>query len=263
MAKNKSNETKLFSSDLLGLTTPTISAASSDQKVVPVDNSNDVFGCFLSDTNASNDATNGLPSSPSANNQPSQVTNEKLAQTLAQQEQDFFNQIPNEMEKAKMTKDSILALYGAAPTINRLPTTNQYIPAQGMNMQQPSAFGMPNTGINNFQQFGMKQGQIQQHMNPPQQSPFMGFGDFSMTNPSMSQIAQPSIANQNTARVMNPSQIHFGDLSLANPSIQSFTKPLNTNQNLPFNSTTSAAPSNTASTVNQQFGNLNLGNVWQ
>lgn len=221
-----------------------------------------MFGCFLSDTSASNGTTNGSPTLPLTNNQPSQVTTK---QTLAQQEQDFFNQIPNATEKAKMTKDSILALYGAAPTtMNRLPSTNQYIPAQGMNTQQPSAFGMPNAGINNFQQFGMMPGQTQQPMNPPQQSPFVSFGDFSMANPSMQQLAQPPIANPNTARAMNPSQMHFGDLSLTNPSIQSFTQPINTNQNLPFNATTaSAAPSNATSTVNQQFGNLNLGNVWQ
>lgn len=252
------------------MTTPTNgSAISSAQKIVSVDNSNDVFGCFLSDTSAPNGTTNGSPTLPLANNQPSQVTtNAKPEQTLAQQEQDFFNQIPNATEKAKMTKDSILALYGAAPTMNRLPSTNQYIPAQGMNnmnMQQPSAFGMPNAGINHFQQFGMMPGQTQQPMNPPQQSPFMSFGDFSMANPSMQQLAQPPIAtNQNTARVMNPSQMHFGDLSLTNPSIQSFTtQPINTNQNLPFNTTAGAAPSNATSTVNQQFGNLNLGNVWQ
>lgn len=222
-----------------------------------------MFGCFLSDTSASNGPTNGSPSLPLADNQSSkQVTNEKPAQTLAQQEQDFFNQIPNEKEKAKMTKDSILALYGAAPTINRLSTTNQYNPAQSMNMQQPSAFAIPNN-INNFQQFGMMQGQTQQPMNQPQQSSFMGFGDFSMANPSMQQFAQPPIANQNTARTVNSSQMHFGDLSLANPSIQSFTQPMNINQNLPFNNTASATPSNAASTVNQQFGNLNLGNVWQ
>lgn len=214
-----------------------------------------MFGCFLSDTSASNGATNGPQSLPSANNQPSQVTNDQPEQTLAQQEQDFFNQIPNEKEKAKMTKDSILALYGAAPTMNRLPTTNQYVPAHGMNMQQPSAFGgIPNTGINNLQQFGMMQGQTQ--VNPSQQSPFN-----IMVNPAMQQLAQPP--NQNTARLLNPQQMRFGDLSLANPSIQSFTQPMNTNQNLLFNNTTSAAPSNAASTVNQQFDNLNMGNVWQ
>lgn len=243
---------------MLGLTTPTNgSATGSDTKIVSVDPSNDVFGCFLSDTSVSNGATNGSSSMPSNGNQPLQATNEKPSQTLAQQEQDFFNQIPNEKEKAKMTKDSILALYGAAPpTMNRLPATNQYI-APGMNMQQQSAFGMPNTGINNFQQFGMIPAQTQ----PPS---CMSFGDFSLSNPSFQQFPQQPNANQNATRTMNPSNMSFGDLSMANPSIQQFTQPPNTNPNLPFNNSTAAvAATSNANTVNQQFGNLNLGNVWQ
>lgn len=35
--------------------------------------------------------------------------------SLAKEEQDFFNQVPTEKEKTKMTKDSIMALYGSAP----------------------------------------------------------------------------------------------------------------------------------------------------
>lgn len=40
--------------------------------------------------------------------------------SLAKEEQDFFNQVPTEKEKTKMTKDSIMALYATAPNPNTI-----------------------------------------------------------------------------------------------------------------------------------------------
>lgn len=175
------------------------------------------------------------------------VKNGTEPSSLAQQEQDFFNQVPSDKDKAKMTKDSILALYGAAPTINRMPqqtTTNHFMapgmPAQLNNdfanlstqFQQQSPFpGQLTNNANNFAQFGMMQ-QAQQTMNFPQ--PInntmgnQGIGGF------------PNLVQQTNQ--------------------SSFVQP-NANVNLGF----SAIPTQTtnATSVNQQFGNLNLGNVWQ
>lgn len=188
---------------------------------------------------------------PSTNANP---TNEATVAdpTLAQQEHDFFNQIPNEKEKAKLTKDSILALYGAAPSMNALPTNNQFMPGMpsmnvdngslfGMQIpsyqsQQQPAFGMPavnqqNAGaINNFAQFGlMQQGQ---QMNFPQSPHTIN----SMPNQSMGFSNVPQ-----------------------NSSLQNFNQTNVTKTN----SFPTAALAPNANNVNQQFGNLNLGNVWQ
>lgn len=169
--------------------------------------------------------------------------------TLAQQEHDFFNQVPNEKEKAKMTKDSILALYGQAPTMS---TANQFMPGMqtmptadangslfGMPMQyqqQPPAFGMQPAaaaapGLNNFAQFGM-----------------MGAAAGAQPTPQMNFQAMPnqSMGFSNVPSAMNPTPM------------QGFNQA-NLNKNNAFASGASSNVNN----VNQQFGSLNLGNVWQ
>lgn len=186
--------------------------------------------------------TNGKTTSavPSAT-APSNPTKPLVEQTLAQQEHDFFNQVPNEKEKAKLTKDSILALYGAAPAMNSLPTNNQFMQSMpsmndngalfGMQYQQQPSFGMPppnpSAGVlNNFAQFGLMQ---------PGQS--MNFQQSHTLN---------SMPNQSMG---------FSTVPQANPSLHAFNQP-NASKTNNF-----AAPN--VNNVNQQFGSLNLGNVWQ
>lgn len=174
--ETKSNEKKSYSSDLLGLSTPVNGPPTTDTKVA--DDSNDIFGDFMSGGSTTNiKPTTSLPSATATN-----PTKESVETTLAQQEHDFFNQVPNEKEKAKMTKDSILALYGTAPVTNQFMqgmssmNINDNGSILGMPMQfrpptqpqpqqqQHSAFGMPPpaanlqaTSLNSFAQFGMKQ----------------------------------------------------------------------------------------------------------
>lgn len=201
---------------------------------------------------AAANTTATVPSSTVSNN----PTKEPAESSLAQQEHDFFNQVPNEKEKAKMTKDSILALYGQAPTI---PTANQFMPGMqtmptvdangslfGMPMQyqqqphQQPAFGIQSaaaTGLNNFAQFGM--------MAPasgPQSAPQMNF----QGSHSINTLPNQSMGFSNVPSVMNPT------------SMQAFNQA-NLNKNNAF---ASGATSN-VNNVNQQFGSLNLGNVWQ
>lgn len=252
-AETKSNETKSYSSDLLGLSTPVNGPSATDTK--GADNSNDIFGYFMSGTTngnnpsiaaaAANTTTATVPSS-TASNDPTKIP----AETLAQQEHDFFNQVPNEKEKAKMTKDSILALYGQAPTI---PAANQFMPGMqamptvdangslfGMPMQyqqqpQVPAFGMhgasASSGLNNFAQFGM--------MAPasgPQSAPQMNF----QASHSINTMPNQSMGFSNVPSAMNPTSMQA-----------------NLNKNNAF------ASGATSNNVNQQFGSLNLGNVWQ
>lgn len=225
---------------MLGLTSPVNGIPSNDTKIVSTD-ANDVFGYFVSET------SNGKITTTTAS-QPASVTKECAEPSLEQLEQDFFNHVtPNEKEKAKMTKDSILALYGTAPTMNRLPGTNQF-GTQGMPVlnndnnafattiplqyQQQSTFGAVSNNMNNFPQFGIMQ--QQQAMN------------FQSTMNS-------TLPNQS---------IGFPSISHASQSLPSFTQPNanNPNQNNAF---TTVAHNPTTNNVNQQFGSLNLSNVWQ
>lgn len=213
-----------------------------------------------STTNGNNPASVAAAANPTAT-VPSTVstnaTKEPAESTLAQQEHDFFNQVPNEKEKAKMTKDSILALYGQAPT---MPAANQFMPAMqamptvdangslfGMPMQyqqqphQPPAFGMQGAaaaapGLNNFAQFGLMGGQT-----VPQ--PQMNF----QAPHTMPAMPNQSMGFSNVPVAMNPTPM------------QAFNQANLNNKNNAF---ASGAPSN-VNNVNQQFGSLNLGNVWQ
>lgn len=226
------------------------------------DNSNDIFGYFMSGstTNGNNPVTAAAAAPNTTATVPSTASNNATKppaeSTLAQQEHDFFNQVPNEKEKAKMTKDSILALYGQAPT---MPTANQFMPGMqpmptvdangslfGMPMQyqqqphQSPAFGMQGAavaggvtapGVNNFAQFGM-----------------MGAPAGAQPTPQMNFQAIPnqSMGFSNVPSAMNPTPM------------QAFNQA-NLNKTNAF---ASGAPSN-VNNVNQQFGSLNLGNVWQ
>lgn len=200
-------------------------------------------------------AANATASVPlTASNNP---TKEPVETTLAQQEHDFFNQVPNEKEKAKMTKDSILALYGQAPTIS---AGNQFMPGMqtmptvdangslfGMPMQyqqqpQPPAFGMPAgvnpqaaAGLNNFAQFGM--------MAPAagQPTPQM---NFPAATHSISTMPNQSMGFSNVPSAMNPA-----------------FNQTNVNKNNAFG--TGTTHTSNVNNANQQFGSLNLGNVWQ
>lgn len=223
-----------------------------------VDNSNDIFGYFMSGTTTNGKpAGNGTAAAAAAatvTSVPSTTNNNSTkepAESLAQQEHDFFNQVPNEKEKAKMTKDSILALYGQAPA------AKQFMPGMppmqsvdtngslfGMPMQQfqqsaqpTAAFGMPGGnaqgGLNNFAQFGM-----------------MGPGAVQSTPQMNFQTAMPnqSMGFSNVPSTMNPTAMHAFNQA-------------NVNKTNAFASGTTHTSN--VNNVNQQFGNLNLGNVWQ
>lgn len=242
----KSNETKSYSSDLLGLTTPVNGPPVTDN-TKDGDSSNDIFGYFMSEGTTNGKPATSVPSVTATNN----PTKPAVETTLAQQEHDFFNQVPNEKEKARMTKDSILALYGSAPST--IPAANQFMQGMppmnandngtlfGMPMQyqapppqQPQAFGMPPAaanpqaaGMNNFAQFGMMQ----------QAQPQMNFQSHTMPNQSMG----------------------FSNVPQVKPSMQAFNQ-----SNMTKNNTfPTANHSPNVNNVKQQFGSLNLGNVWQ
>lgn len=80
--------------DLLGL--------GSTENTTSSNGSDDIFSSFLS-----------APPSSSANNDAANTTTSTSSTTTKSEEESFFNQtVPSAQEKSKMTKDSILALYG-------------------------------------------------------------------------------------------------------------------------------------------------------
>lgn len=241
-------DNKSDSSDLLGLGSPTTSNGHNQNTIIgDLTGSVDVFSNFLSGppatSNADELANSTIPTTTAVqNNTPS----------LAKQEQDFFNQVPSENGKSKMTKDSILALYGTGPsTTNSLPqfsggggaVFNQFGAAQTGFAVPPQmvGFGAPQQSLG---QFG---GQISnQNFIPSQQQQFAGFNATAGIG-GFPQMQQP--------------QTH---------QLQSFAQfPPNHNSAIAANFPTSfgsvAPPATTANNtnINQQFGNLNLGNVWQ
>lgn len=117
------------SNDLLGLTSPTKPQQQQQQQSQNSSNANDLqndtFSCFLS------------APAPNANNDTLQqqiATNNSASLSLAKEEEDFFNQGSlnvsggDKDKSGKLTKDSILALYGQSSA--------QATPAMGFMQQQ-------------------------------------------------------------------------------------------------------------------------------
>lgn len=198
------------SSDLLGLSSPTSNGPSQPSNATTIDLSTDAFSNFLSApvTNAS-----VVPATNNSNN-------DLTSTTLAKEEQDFFNQAPNDAEKARMTKDSILALYGTAPT-------------------STSSIGQFNGGFN---QFGTAA--------PNTTMPMHGFASQFGQNHNFIAASAAPMMNMNASGFPPP----IPQQGFASFPPQAFgTQPFGQPPSQPTN----------ANNINQQFGNLNLGNVWQ
>lgn len=252
-----------LNSDLLGLSSPVGNAGDSETQknngTTDSSSNNDVFTCFLSaqPSTTATTANNGTSTVETKNNANFVSSTDNTKLSLAQEEQDFFNQIPTEKEKAKMTKDNIMALYASAPAINHfnanfstapLGVAPQFMPNQ-MNSMPAAAFGngpMQYPQAHNVQ-YAMQpnsfhQLQMQQVQNQQQQHASLGaLGSFPQQQSTMM-----GVGGGGAFAPMQP----FGQ------------HPLNSAASLP--STTSSNLNGINNTnLNQQFDNLSLGNVWQ
>lgn len=138
-----SSATSTNSTDLLGLDSSLSSAASAQTSAIQKKTENpvtDTFDFFADSASAPVPAPISLTSSTQPQNKSEFTTNNETS--LKQEEDDFFNQKSldnNGTEKGKLTKDSILALYGKSSTMPAFQATPQPAQMQGFNanFQQP------------------------------------------------------------------------------------------------------------------------------
>ncbi|EDW89418.1 stromal membrane-associated protein 2 [Drosophila yakuba] len=290
---NSSGTSSAGESDLLGLSSPTkpIVATSANQEL-----QNESFTSFLSaesiagqsdKSNGSNgDAANLMGSKPNS---------------LAQEEQDFFNQGSlgasgsEKDQSGKMSKDSILALYGSAPATHN-PQMNfggftgmapggymhqqqQQIPHQFMTppnsvsmynspvMAAPNAFSNAAISSATAMSMGGSHGFTGAQFPSTGGTPYAAGGQGAATN--LMQTNQSILSGMPLfGAVPQQQQQHqhhpqLGGLSMnlmqPLPSGLNIGQPQGSGGFAANGPTTSSVPSN----LNQQFGNLNIGNVWQ
>lgn len=300
------------SNDLLGLASPTkpvqTSMPGQQQSSNISDLQNDTFSCFLSATPAVNDTQQQMTNN--ANNSQN---------SLAKEEEDFFNQgslasVGEKDKSGKLTKDSILALYGQAPP-NPTPAMN-FLQQQQVN-PQTSMFGATGafTGMTPggfMGAGGPAANQQQQFMTPPNSAsmynaPVMT-APAAFTAPGMSaamHMGGAGAAGNAQFAAQFPMQTGFPQTQtmggimatgqpgavanlMHNQSLMTSLAPNNTPLMFPgmaptmqsqtafnhqgliggFPATamgTNSTQANNAATASlqQQFGNLNIGNVWQ
>ncbi|EDV98420.1 stromal membrane-associated protein 1 [Drosophila grimshawi] len=295
-------------SDLLGLSSPT------KPIVAGQDLQNDSFTSFLSaNSNPSPEKkTNGDVAAAAA---ASLSLPSSQPHSLAQQEQDFFSQGTligtghDKDQSGKMSKDSILALYGNAPSN---PHNN---PQQQQQQQQLSFGGFTGMAPGGYMHHHQHHPQQHHHQQLPQQThhhqfmtppnsvsmynaPVMaapnafsnaptgsmnlGFGGAQFPNVSgaasspylVGQAAATNLMQAQNQSMLSGMQLFGGNNTAVaapqtTPQQQQLGLGMNLMQPLPSvgypaaTGTSSAASSSVTSNLNQQFGNLNIGNVWQ
>ena len=215
--KRTPGASSLTNSDLLGLNTSTLSSSPANKSnLFETSATGDAFDNFLSDLSAPPPAAQLKETIiPTAS---PQAVNSGV-NSLQKEEEDFFNQKEvSGQDKNKMTKDSIMALYGMnnsfAPPNAFMPTHNNFNMGQQQQQQQPQQ---------QQQQFMGNSGQFYQGNQVPQSQPqdqfFAQFNAF--------QQPPPQNGNGNFGNfVQQPFQANFA-APAANSSYQMNTQKLN------------------------------------
>lgn len=210
--KSNRTERKSASSDLLGLNTNIIS-----EPTKHVDTS-DAFANFLNSS---------APVQPQIDIKSTSNTTNELNDgflSLEKEEADFFNQTPTNKEtSAKLTKDSILALYGAGPAIPTMNPVNSF-----NNFNNGTQFATPLNTFNSMPSVGAQIPFNNHQFGQPVQS---------QAWPQTTQWAAP------TPMVPAPPQVAAFNFNVA-----------------PSNNAPTGNPNDS---ITKHFGNLNLNNVWQ
>ncbi|XP_017865255.1 PREDICTED: stromal membrane-associated protein 1 [Drosophila arizonae] len=290
-------------SDLLGLSSPTKPVAASAVQ----DLQNDSFTSFLSasSSNVTPEKTNGNGNGICGD--VSQAMPTSQPNSLAQQEQDFFSQgtlsAGDKDQSGKMSKDSILALYGNAPT-----THNPQLSFGNFTGMAPGGY----MHHHHQQQQVPQQTHHHQFMTPPNSvsmynAPVMAapnafsnaptggamnlvgnvaFGGGPFPNATTASSYMVGSNQQSANNLMQTNQSLLSGMQLfgnAGPAVQAtpqsqpqlqqqpqlgigmnLMQPLSSG--LPstgYPAATGTTATSVTSNLNQQFGNLNIGNVWQ
>lgn len=232
-------------------------------------NGEDVFSGFLS----------AVPTESS----PKPEKPKKESDPIKSEEESFFNQTaPSEKEKVKLTKDSILALYGTAPSVNNFNQFQNHTQQVPYQQGFPSQQNFPNLSTSGFpqQSFGVQNGipQFQQNQMHQFSGSFQGQQFSQMQWPSMPQPQQQQQPpQQQNAMPFAPTQTNqFAFQNGPNPmtmqgnSIPQFgsANQFNTLNQFPQNSNFTSQNSipnpffgNQSTGLQQQFGNLSLNST--
>lgn len=249
------------SSDLLGLSSP----VSNGPTTIPLTSSN-------SASNELNDAFSSFMSAPPIQENSDLTKNSTTIKTdgitgeisLEKQEADFFSQVTGEKDQAKMTKDSIMALYAKAPAPTNLANfnntnssgfTTNFNNAQGFMQQPQHQMQQQQQQLQQQQQFGAQNFNNQFGMN------LMGQNQQSPQNLMFKMGQTPQMMGgqlQGFNNIHPPQQQQSSQQSFAQFPVQAFPTTTNSNFNKPPQQSAAAIGN-----LNQQFGNINLGNVWQ
>lgn len=177
---------------------------------------------------------------PVKEKQPTEISE---ADALKNEEESFFNQTaPTEKERAKLTKDNIMALYGSAPSANSY--THNYTSPQPkfplpQSYQTQAGFTPPAGGLNQFQPYyqpaipnQFQASQVQYSSIPVNgaQAQFTGMGLANQFPAQNGAFAGQSSAGGNPFFGAQPGNVHqqFANLSLGKATPPSAT-PLATN----------------------------------
>lgn len=308
---NSTNSVVGGESDLLGLSSPTKPITASIGVGVGgggvQDLQNDSFSSFLSAScNVSGMPTPEKINGNNAADASSLAMQSQQPNSLAQQEQDFFSQGTlggsDKDQSGKLSKDSILALYGNAPTTHNPQLSfgnfTGMAPGGYMHHQQQQ---VPQQTHHHHHQFMTPPNSVSMYNAPVMAAPNafsnaptggamnlvgnVSFGGGQFPNASGSPyLAGNNLAGQTAAppNLMQTNQSLLSGMPLFSGAAQSspqqqqqqqqqlglgmnVMQPMSTGgipssgYPAPTGTTASAVTSN----LNQQFGNLNIGNVWQ
>ncbi|XP_068146655.1 stromal membrane-associated protein 1 [Drosophila tropicalis] len=285
-------------SDLLGLSSPTkpLAGSGNGSGSASQDLHNESFTSFLSagtceqiNGNAGEAIANALAS-------PSSSTNQAIKpSSLAQEEQDFFNQgslcggTGEKDQAGKLSKDSILALYGNAPTGHNPQMSfgsftgmapGGYVPQQQQQQQMPHQFMTPPNSVsmynapvmaapNAFSNASMGMGVGFPAAGGAVGSPYNSLpvqgtsANLMQTNQSLISGGMnwsPQQQQQQQQQQLHPQLAGLG-MNLLQPMASGGSAAAASN--LGGMNPNGSIPSSMTSNLNQQFGNLNIGNVWQ
>ncbi|XP_030372979.1 stromal membrane-associated protein 1 [Scaptodrosophila lebanonensis] len=286
-------------SDLLGLSSPTKPIATNTGAQ---DLQNDSFSSFLSASSST--GIIGVPSTTpeKTNGNIGDASGSGMqANSLAQEEQDFFNQGSlscNEKEQSgKLSKDSILALYGNPPASHNQQMNfggftgmapggymhhqqHQQVPQQPhphQFMTPPNSVSMYNAPVmaapNAFSSAPSGSMNLVGGVNFGGQFPSSGGSPYGANSNLVGQASGANLMQTNQSLLSGVS-LFGGVQSQVNPQSQHLGVGMNAMQQMGsgvppplaggFSTTGSSANAASAtSNLNQQFGNLNIGNVWQ